>query len=321
MMDISDIKPIGRYLYKDNRFYFFNGGSGFAFKMDGDSFSVLINSSTKEGYFYIIIDRNFDNKIKANVSNGRYKYTFKESGVHYIDVVKANEANDNTYELMDLSINGKLLKYDHLYDKRVRVFGDSTVAGFGILAHNEPASIHVSDSVEDFIYQGLYELNMESDIFSASGWGLTFSSYTVPKTTGIIDFIDKVAVNTNIAYEDDFKPDLLIISLGCNDNSYIQEDPLLKETRINYFVRQYQALIESQIKDNKELRILMVYGTLKEEQACYLYEETYERLRPLYKYLYIHKFNGDNTAISNHAYVTAHKRMKEELKSVIKEIL
>jgi hypothetical protein len=128
-------------------------------------------------------------------------------------------------------------------------------------------------------------------------------------------------VNSNINYEDDFKPDLLIISLGCNDNSYIQEDSKLRDTRINYFKRQYQALIDSQIKDNKDLKILMIYGTLKEENAYYLYEETYEYLKPLYKNLYIHKFNGDNSAISNHAYVTAHKRMKEELKQVIKEIM
>ena len=65
----------------------------------------------------------------------------------------------------------------------------------------------------------------------------------------------------------------------------------------------------------------MVYGTLKEETAYYLYEKAYEYLKPIYKNLYIHKFDGDNTAISNHAYVAAHETMSEELKNVIKTII
>ena len=65
----------------------------------------------------------------------------------------------------------------------------------------------------------------------------------------------------------------------------------------------------------------MIYGTLLEKDAYYLYEETYQYLKPMYKNLYIHRFNGDDSAISNHAYVTTHNKMAEELKSVIKSIL
>ena len=65
----------------------------------------------------------------------------------------------------------------------------------------------------------------------------------------------------------------------------------------------------------------MVYGTLKEEDAYYLSEETYKCLKPFYKNLFVHKFNGDNSGISNHAYVTAHDKMAAELKEVIKSLL
>ena len=321
MIDLTKVHINGRYLFKDNLLYLYNGGSSVSFKMYGSAFTINLVNIPSPGYFYIVLDGDFKNKHKIFNDEGFQTVVFKKISTHYIDIIKANEANDDTLLISDIAVNGELLKYDHEYDKKVRVFGDSTVAGFGILGHKEEASIHTSDSVQDFVCSALYELNMETDILSASGWGLTFSSYTNPKNIGIIDFIDKLKVNSNIIYEDDFKPDLLIISLGCNDNSYIQEDPKLRDTRINYFKRQYQALIDSQIKDNKDLKILMIYGTLKEENAYYLYEETYEYLKPLYKNLYIHKFNGDNSAISNHAYVTAHERMKEELKKVIKEIL
>ena len=299
-----NIKIQGRYLL-DNYYYLFNGGSSFSLKAKASSVTVNIKSTPKDGYFYIIVDRDYllDNKE------------------HYIDIVKANEANDNTFELVDLSVDGTVLPYDYQYDKKVKVYGDSTIAGFGILGHNEAASVHTSDSVEDFCYQALYELNMDMDIMSASGFGLTFSAYTCPKNVGVIDYIDKVAVGSHVSWNNNQKADLLIISLGCNDNSYIQENLSKKDELVKKFINEYQKLIDTEIKLNKDLKILMVYGTLKEETAYYLYEETYNKLKPLYKNLYIHKFDGDNTAISNHAFVTAHKRMAEELKTVIKSII
>ena len=321
MIDLSKVHINGRYLFKDDRLYLYNGGSSLSFKMDGDRFTIYLEHIPTPGYFYVIIDRDYSSKVKILNDKDSHSISFEKRGVHLIDVVKANEANDNAMIIKDIVINGNLLSYEHNYFKKVRVFGDSTVAGFGILSHHDNPSIHASDSVRDFVYQGLYELDMEMDIFSASGWGLTFSSYTSPKNIGIIDFIDKVKVCSNIDYEDHFKEDVLIISLGCNDNSYISEDKALRDTRINYFKRQYQNLIDHEVRNNPNLKILMIYGTLNEESAYYLYEETYEYLKPLYKNLYIHKFNGDNTAISNHAYVTAHERMAEELKEVLKSIL
>ena len=162
---------------------------------------------------------------------------------------------------------------------------------------------------------------MDMDIMSASGFGLTFSAYTCPKNVGVIDYIDRVAVGSHVSWNNNQKADLLIISLGCNDNSYIQENISRKDELVKKFVNEYQKLIDTELKLNNDLKILMMYGTLKEETAYYLYEETYNKLKPLYKNLYIHKFDGDNTAISNHAFVTAHKRMAKELKEVVKSIL
>ena len=176
MIDIANLLINGRHLFKDDHIHLYNGGSSVSFKMNGDAFKVILSSSPSPGYFYIIIDRDYSNKIKVLNESGVYQYKFKEKSIHYIDIIKANEANDNNLVIEDIIVHGELLRNDHQYYKKVRVFGDSTVAGFGILSHHDNPSIHASDSVRDFIYQGLYELDMEMDIFSASGWGLTFSS-------------------------------------------------------------------------------------------------------------------------------------------------
>ena len=153
------------------------------------------------------------------------------------------------------------MEYDHQYDKKVIVYGDSTIAGYGILSHDE-ASIDTSDGVRDFAYHALYELNYDMDIFCASGYGLSFSAYTTPKTIGIYDYIKKVSVNSDFSWERQNKHDILIISLGCNDASYISEQPNNKEEYAKMFIKRYQGLIDSEIKLNSDIKILMIYGTL-----------------------------------------------------------
>ena len=318
---MDNLKLIGRYSVINNNYIFYNGGSGFSFKMKGKALSLLFKSTPVDGYFYIIIDRDYGNKNKVITSDKPCRFLFEDNQEHLVDIVKANEANDNSFELLSFDVEGELLPYDHQYEKRVKVYGDSTIAGFGILAKTGEASIHNCDSVQDFCYHGLYELNMEMNIFSASGFGLVFSAYTCPKNIGIIDFIDKTSVYSKVNFQDDSKYDLLIISLGCNDNSYIDEQPSNRKENIQRFKEKYKTLIDYELAKNEDLKILMVYGTLNEKNAYYLCEETYEYLKPMYKNLYIHKFNGDSSAISNHAYVTAHNEMAEELKNVIKSIL
>ena len=315
-----NIKIQGRYLL-DNHYYLFNGGSSFSLKAKASSVTVNIKSTPKDGYFYIIVDRDYLNKKKVFTSECPYKYPLKDNKEHYIDIVKANEANDNVLKILDLSIDGELLDYDYNYSYRVKVIGDSTIAGYGILAHNGTGNIEVSDSVQDFCYHALYENNADVDVFSDSGWGLAFSIYTCPQRVGIIDYIDKVATNKNNDWIDNSKYDLLIVSVGTNDNSFIQLNPALKQERLKEYIAKYKQLLDKEIAINPNIKILMVYGTLNEVDAYYVSEETYKCLKPLYKNLYIHKFKGDNSAISNHAYVSAHEKMAEELKGVLKELL
>ena len=320
-MNLKNIKINGRYIIQDGKLVLFNSGSGISFKMNGKRFTITVGSKTRPCYYYLIIDRDYKNKAKLSTpSNPVCCYSFNDEKEHIVDIVKANEANDSLLFIEDLEIDGKLLEYDHQYDKKAMVYGDSTIAGYGILSHDE-ASIDTSDGVRDFAYHALYELNYDMDIFCASGYGLSFSAYTTPKTIGIYDYIKKVSVNSDFSWEHQNKHDILIISLGCNDASYISEQPNNKEECVKMFIKKYQELIDTEIKLNSDIKILMIYGTLKEQQAYYLIEQAYESLKQLYKNLYIHKFDGDNTAASNHAFVTAHDRMAEELKEVLKSLL
>lgn len=320
-MKFENIKINGRYHIENEELLLFNSGSGISFKTKGAGFAVTLCAKPQPCYYYLIVDRDYENKTKIFVpEHAKHQYLFNDDKEHLIDIVKANEAKDCTLIIKDLIIDGILLAYDHKYEKKAIIYGDSTIAGYGILSHDE-ASIHTSDGVQDFAYHALYELNYDVEIMCASGYGLSFSAYTDPKTIGIYDYLNKTAVKSDFSWKEKIKHDILIISLGTNDASYIAEEPNKKEKYMEMFIKKFKGLIDSEVALNEGIKILMIYGTLKENVAYYIFEETYNCLKPLYKNLYIHRFNGDNSGASNHAYVTAHDRMAEELKKVIKSIL
>lgn len=314
---LDKCKFYGRHTYKNGVLTFYNGGSGLGFKMQGRKFAISLDIKP-QGYIYVILDKDYNNKTKFLVKSPLFSYEMPDNKTHYVDIIKANEANDNVMEITNIEVDG-ILNYDFDHKYKVRVYGDSTIAGFGILAKDGEASIHNSDSVRDFCFHTLYESGYDFDIMSASGWGLTFSAYTNPNEIGIIDFQDNVMVNSTIKNDSDFKPDLLIVSLGTNDYSYIKIEN--ERNRIECFKEKYKQLLLKEVENNKNIKILMLYGTLKESDVYPLIEETYEYLKPRFKNIYLYKMDGDNSAISNHAFVNQHDLMAKQLKTKLKELL
>ena len=100
MIDFSKLVFIGRYDIQNNEANIYNGGSGFSFIMNGTAFELVLESLDKDGYYYIIIDGNYKDKKKVLVSKNK-PYVFPVPGLHQVDIIKANEANDNTLVIKD----------------------------------------------------------------------------------------------------------------------------------------------------------------------------------------------------------------------------
>lgn len=318
LSDVKKLKINGRYLYKDSFLYFFNVGSGISFICKSD---VIIKLSflDKEGYVYVIKNRDFINKEKILIKK-ETELTIRANCENIeIDIIKANEALDNTLVIKE--IHG-IFTPTPLKNINIKVYGDSTIAGYGILGHfDEQISIHTSDGVEDFCFSALYSLNFDINIFAASGWGLVFSSYTNPKNIGIIDIFKFVSPTVNATWVDSRKYDLLIISLGTNDFSYIKENISEKSLLFDTYFTAFEKLILEERKDNKNLPVLLLYGTLNEVECYELNEYVFNKLKNKYQFIYCHKFSGDSSAIANHAYISAHKLMKIELENEVSKIV
>lgn len=310
----------GRYFLKDNSLFFFNVGSGVSFKTNSKEIEFDLSIHDSVGYIYIIVDRDYNEKTKTKIKDSQ-KIIFKLDGKkHTVDVVKANESSQNTLELKGIKIDGEFLMNIPAHKHFVKVYGDSSVNGFGILSRSGEANADNCDGVLNYVFSTLYNLNCKIDILASSGWGLTFSKWTDPQTLGIEKFVDNVAVNDLHRWDNKEKEDLLIISLGTNDHSYV-EISKDREAAIRKYIGAYENLIENERKRNPDLPILMLYGSLKEESVFDMQERTFDYLKKKYKNLHILKIAGDNSAISNHSYITQHPKMSEQLKQKIYEIL
>lgn len=313
--------PRGRYKFDKNGLKFFNPGSGISFGAKARHIFVNVMSEKKPAFVYLIKDFNYEKKEKILVADTRkIDIFFDDDKVHFVDLVKANEAADNFIIIGPVFSNGYLIDIDEKDKKFVQVYGDSSIAGYGILSHDGIADFDTNDGVENFCFRALYSLGFDYDIFAASGWGITFSAYTDPKTVGIEKFQDKITINSKEKWNGK-TPDFLIISLGTNDMSFILENPQNSQELMEKFIKSYENLIKKEREKNPQIPVLMVYGSLKEEFVYNLIEKTYQEVSKKLGNIHIIKLDGDNSAISFHSYVSYHKEMAEDLKKKIVQIL
>ncbi len=102
----------GRYKKDKENVLFFNTGSGVSLYFQGKSLTFILASINKPCFVYIIKDFDYNQKEKFLVDkNGTVNVAFQDDKAHYVDLVKANEAIDNTLVLKSIEFNGKILKY------------------------------------------------------------------------------------------------------------------------------------------------------------------------------------------------------------------
>ena len=102
----------GRYKKEGKSLIFFNTGSGVSLLVKGSNVVFELNSLNKPCFVYIIKDFDYNQKEKYLISQeGRVVVKLEEGKITHIDLVKSNEAIDNTLVLKNIIIDGKILKY------------------------------------------------------------------------------------------------------------------------------------------------------------------------------------------------------------------
>lgn len=330
LLDKNLIYWFGRNYYNklEESYYLYNNVAGFIVKVKTSKFKISIKPTAygderTTSFIQLVVDHNFSNTFKYEINKDLCEVElYLDGNTHYIELYKQTEAIRSHISILEIEAD-EFLNIDYKFDHVIEVIGDSTTAGYGNLGKNpEPYSTANSDGLQDFAFLAGKRFNSEVNFLTASGWGVYASIWTNPKELNMCQFKDKVCVLSDIDY--DYKntnPELIVISLGTNDGTYLREDEALTNVRTLEFIMHYTALILYKLNQYPNAKIVMIYGTVNEEQMYDNVNKVYENVSKYTSNVYLLRCHGDNDGANGHPSLQAHYNIANELESWIKDVM
>lgn len=185
-----------------------------------------------------------------------------------ISLVKLSETANSTLAIKSIDVEGTIAPTE-LKDLYIEFVGDSITCGYGV--DDEDRNHHFSTSTEDctkaYAYKTAEKLNADYSLVSISGYGI-ISGYTgdpniksanqiMPKYYNAIGYSYSRSV-AGISWSFERQPDVIVINLGTNDESYCKTD---KDKRAE-FTTEYVNFIKQIREKNPDAKILCVLGVM-----------------------------------------------------------
>lgn len=291
--DDSHVKYVGRTLLKDNVLWLALSGSGIEFDFQGNHLELLLqgddNAASKDAPLQdkvriaVIIDgiRVVDDMLTASEK----QYTLIDSDTthtYHVQVIKLSESPMSIVGIKQLIAD----ENDVLTPAKKRLrclefIGDSITCGYGVDDSNleHTFSTATEDVTKTYAYLTAQALHADYSMVSYSGYGI-ISGYTesderladqlVPPHYPIIGF-SRGTINQEAIMEKswdfaNYKPDLIVLNLGTNDDSFCQD----KEDRQEEFAASYQKFLQDIRRLNPDSVILCTYGIMNQRLFPYI---------------------------------------------------
>ncbi|BCN28861.1 SGNH/GDSL hydrolase family protein [Anaeromicropila herbilytica] len=282
----SNVKLIGRTYLRDEILWFALSGTGVEFTFQGTKAVITLvgdNVSSvaenKDNYARIAIYVNGERVIDDIIDQEEKTYTVIDSKVEetaVVQIIKLSETAMSTVGVKQIAVEAK----DGIHptkdkEHRIEIIGDSITCGYGMDDPDE--NHHFSTTTEDvtkaYSYRTIQALNVDYSIFSISGYGI-ISGYTesgnkIPEQTipqyyeklgfSYGDFAGLVKVSSVEWDFTKYQPELIVINLGTNDDSYCQDDITRQEDYKENYI-QFIKKVRSYNKDSKILCTLGIMG-------------------------------------------------------------
>lgn len=343
----ENVKPLGRTYLDEDILYCALSGTGAEFTFTGTKCSVVIKgdaNSASSGAadnharvgIYLDGERVVDDMI--NESEKTYDvFESEEARTAVISVVKLSESPMSTIGIKEIKVTGSEIKPTPDKDMYIEFIGDSITCGYGI---DDPDKDHhfvtkTEDVTKAYAYLTAKALNADYSIVSFSGYGIV-SGYTDKgekvRSQTVPQFYTKLGYSwsTNGSFSPqavdwDFgkrQPDLVVVNLGTNDDSYAQSDI----DRQNEYAEGYTEFLKLIREKNPSARILCVFGVMGDrlypfvEQAVKSYsDETGDTNVSAFK---LHPQNArDGYSADWHPSVKTQERVSEKVTEEIKRLI
>lgn len=194
-------------------------------------------------------------------------------------ILKLSEAPMSTIGIEPIVTEGKISPVERC-EHRVEFIGDSITCGYGVddLDLRNTFSTATEDVTKGYAYLTAKELGVDANIISCSGYGV-LSGYTgdpqVQNTSELLppyyeklgfsrDYFEGEISPQAVAWDFcKYQPELVVLNLGTNDNSFCQE----MQERWDLFTERYVSFLQMIRKNNPHAMILCVYGVMEDRIA------------------------------------------------------
>ena len=282
--DTENIKPLGRTYLLNDTLWLTLSGSGAAFDFHGTKAaitflgdSIASRPDCRSNLSRIAVYLNGARVVDDRIDRPEKEYVIFESEEArdcHVEIVKLSEAAMSTVGLKCISADAEGgIRPAKSSSRYIEFIGDSITCGYGVDDEviDHPFTTGVEDVTKSYAYLTAQMLDADYSMVSLSGYGI-ISGYIEeghPKKEdqALPPYYDRLAysegeymgkIPQNIQWDFRRQPDLVVINLGTNDDSYTQDFPdRQEEYRIAYI--DFLKLVRSR---NPQAKLLCTLGIM-----------------------------------------------------------
>lgn len=340
----ENFKQLGRTYYNNGKIYCALSGSGAEFTFTGTEVSITIEGDTNSANaasadnqarvaVYVNGERKADEMINEKTKTISIKTSEQENDVK---IVKLSESPMSTYAISDITINGKDEKPVENKARYIEFIGDSITCGYGV--DDEDANHHFSTKTEDctkaYAYKTAEKLDADYSLVSFSGHGI-ISGYSGDGKKVLSQLVPPYYTHLGYTWSRneefdplkldwDFtkrEPDVIVINLGTNDDSYCKS----QEEKCEDFRENYVKFVKKVRENNPNAKIIGTLGIMGQnlypyvEKALRDYSEETGDTNVDWLMFDQQNMNEDGIAADWHPSEKTHEKASDKLAQKIKE--
>ena len=230
--------------------------TGLEIAMEGETLTVQIESSHST-YLNVFVDGEETERIALTPM--QTEYTLAEGlseGIHIVRLVKSSEVYDGQIRIVDFFAE-QFYSAPEKPELYIEFVGDSITAGYGTRGESwESRSVINSDGCLSYAYRTAQVLNVDYSLVAIQGICVNTNMWLNVKMSEIYQY---VSPNNSVDYEYAREPDVVVLNLGTNDATYIEQKDSLygNEFSVDYM----DFLIE--VRDrHPDSYIVCIYGMM-----------------------------------------------------------
>lgn len=274
----ENVKPLGRTLFDEGLLWCAFSGTGAEFTCTGSECTVTIRgdrvseSESNEGnYARVAIYVDGERVVDDMITQPEKSYTFATDNSD-VKIVKLSETAMSCFAVKEISVKGGEIAPAENKKLFVEFVGDSITCGYGV--DDEDKMHHFSTATEDvtkaYAYRTAEALGADYSMVSISGYGIV-SGYTEGdepvKAQTIPQYYEKLGfsygdfgLDKPHNYKWDFprQPDLIVVNLGTNDDSYCKDNA----DKQNEYREGYVEFLKKIRSNNPDAKILCTLGIM-----------------------------------------------------------